>query len=217
MLTRMMRDRSGELRELNIGITGVVPPQVALWNRAVLRGALEFGGTVAAVAREAQALRAAGADLVVVLAHGGLGGEDTDAGAAEGENTALAIARLPHVDAVIAGHTHDVFPDGCDCVYDMTSAPIVQPGSNGSHLGCIDLALELREKSGSEDRWQVVRTRTEAIPVTTDPPTASLPFAGFCAEIRACDARCPGSTARHGASPGGRSARRRCPSTPISA
>ena len=170
MLTRMMRDRSGELRELNIGITGVVPPQVALWNRAVLRGALEFGGTVAAVAREAQALRAAGADLVVVLAHGGLGGEETDAGAAEGENTALAIARLPHVDAVIAGHTHDVFPDGCDCVYDMTSTPIVQPGSNGSHLGCIDLALELREMPGSEGRWQVVRTRTEAIPVTSDRP-----------------------------------------------
>jgi 2',3'-cyclic-nucleotide 2'-phosphodiesterase/3'-nucleotidase len=169
ILRRMMRDRAGELQELRVGITGTVPPQVAQWNRMALGGELTFSCSVASVAREAAEMRAAGADLVVVLAHAGLG--EDEVGAGEGENTALSIAALPDVDAVIAGHTHEVFPEASACTVEVPDTPIVQPGSSGSHLGCIDLALERRDSaqpdgSGRPARWTLVKARAEAIPIT---------------------------------------------------
>lgn len=169
ILTRTVRDRAGELHELRIGITGAVPPQVSEWNKVVLNGALHFEPCVEAVAREACALRADGADLVVVLAHSGLDADGPEDGEDEGENIASSIAALPAVDAVIAGHTHDVFPETGNHNVDLSEAAIVQPGSLGSHLGCIDLALERKNESGSDSRrWRVVKGRAEAVPITSE-------------------------------------------------
>jgi 2',3'-cyclic-nucleotide 2'-phosphodiesterase/3'-nucleotidase len=161
---RTILDRSvicadGGIRDLRIGITGTVPPQVARWNAPVLEGALSFGDTVTAARTQAARLREEGADLVVVLCHGGLGAAPDEGPGGKGhemaENTALAIAALPCVDAVVAGHTHAVHPaacsDMCNCAVEGT--PVVQPGSLGSHLGCIDLALERDEAAG---RWTLL-------------------------------------------------------------
>jgi 2',3'-cyclic-nucleotide 2'-phosphodiesterase/3'-nucleotidase len=170
ILDRRMRDRDGRMQTLRIGLTGVVPPQTAQWNRVVLADALEFSDIVTSVARETAALRREGADIVVVLAHTGIEC-DADAVAGPGaENAAAAIAALPGVDAVISGHTHEVHPP--ENARDdrsgeaATGAPLVQPGSRGSHLGCIDLALERRPACGSGAAgWKVIRSRTANLSV----------------------------------------------------
>jgi 2',3'-cyclic-nucleotide 2'-phosphodiesterase/3'-nucleotidase len=147
VLTRDFLDECGKVRRLRIGVTGVAPPQIETWSHAQLGGAVRMGDMVTAVTREVACLRAAGADLVVVLGHTGLG-----CGRAgwRQENVAATLARLPGVDVVIAGHTHDVFPGaapqiaGADIDAEngrIGAAVVVQPGFWGSHLGVVDLCL----------------------------------------------------------------------------
>ncbi|MBF9057859.1 2',3'-cyclic-nucleotide 2'-phosphodiesterase, partial [Rhodobacterales bacterium HKCCSP123] len=100
--------------------------------------------------RAARALRAAGADVVVVLAHSGLGHPDAAPGS---ENVARAIARIAGVDAVVAGHTHSVFPAEGSAPSEPGVAAMVQPGCNGSHLGQIDLVLS--RSADPAGRWVV--------------------------------------------------------------
>jgi 2',3'-cyclic-nucleotide 2'-phosphodiesterase/3'-nucleotidase len=141
ILERVMIDTSGALRLIRIGVTGATPPQTMQWGHAHLKGQLEIEPILPAVAREVARMRARGVDLVVVLAHTGLGIE----GAAPGdENVGYALAALDGVDAVIAGHTHRVFPQPDAPAALERAAPIVQPGFFGSHLGQIDLDLRPR-------------------------------------------------------------------------
>ena len=154
IIERGMIDSQGALRMIRIGITGAVPPQTMQWVRPQLAGRLEITPILPAVAREVAQMRAAGVDLVVVLAHTGLGSEHAAPG---DENVAIALARLAGVDAVVAGHTHHVF---ASAIPPLGTAPIVQPGFFGSHLGQID--LELRPcadhalPTGIPMRWRVV-------------------------------------------------------------
>jgi hypothetical protein len=68
------------------------------------------------------------------------------------------------VDAVVAGHTHEVFPTECDCDIFPPNAPIVQPGYWGSHLGCIDFALS-KSRGGTGNDWSILKAHAEALPL----------------------------------------------------
>ncbi|OAN76517.1 hypothetical protein A8B78_03285 [Jannaschia sp. EhC01] len=133
LLTRELTDSLGDTQTVRIGITGAVPPQVALWNKPHLHGRVVFDDMVASLTTEVAALRAEGADIVLVLAHSGFGAKDAPPGA---ENVALQVSQIPGVDGVIAGHTHKIRAES-----GSAGAPIVQPGAFGSHLGCIDLVI----------------------------------------------------------------------------
>ena len=165
LLERDVQDLDGAWHVLRIGVTGTVPPQVSRWNRSILNGDLIFGDAVAAAACEAQSLKAAGADIVVVLTHSGLEDCETNlASVGDGpdigeENVARTIAALAEVDVVIAGHTHEVFPPEGECDIVPPNVPIVQPGSLGSHLGCIDLAL-VKQQDGAADGWKNTQGRS---------------------------------------------------------
>lgn len=142
ILERRMTDTTGAVRTARIGVTGALPPQTLQWGRAHLAGRIEIEPILPAVAREVARMRAAGVDLVVVLAHTGLG----HAAAAPGdENVAIALAALEGVDAVVAGHTHRVFPMtgalDVPALPAARSAALVQPGFFGSHLAQIDFDL----------------------------------------------------------------------------
>jgi len=168
LLERDVQDLDGAWHVLRIGVTGTVPPQVSRWNRSILNGDLIFGDAVAAAACEAQSLKAAGADIVVVLTHSGLEDCETNlASVGDGpdigeENVARTIAALAEVDVVIAGHTHEVFPPEGECDIVPPNVPIVQPGSLGSHLGCIDLAL-VKQQDGAADGWKILKAEAEAL------------------------------------------------------
>lgn len=155
ILDRMLIDDAGALRRVRIGVTGATPPQVMRWARAHLDGRLAVTDILPAVQREAAAMRAAGADIVVVLAHSGLGHEEDPA---EGENVGRLLARLDGVDAVVAGHTHRVFPRPGDPTGMIGGTPLVQPGFWGSHLGQIDLDLQ-PTGADSGPMWRVAGAR----------------------------------------------------------
>ncbi|MCK1254517.1 2',3'-cyclic-nucleotide 2'-phosphodiesterase, partial [Streptococcus uberis] len=56
-------------------------------------------------------IKNAGADIVLVLAHTGIGDDVYETGE---ENVGYQIASLAGVDAVVTGHSHAEFPSGQD-------------------------------------------------------------------------------------------------------
>ncbi|QXT40375.1 bifunctional 2',3'-cyclic-nucleotide 2'-phosphodiesterase/3'-nucleotidase [Gymnodinialimonas ceratoperidinii] len=172
-LAREVTDSEGRKHPLRIGITGAVPPQVALWNKPHLQGRMAFDDIVSTLRTEVAQLRAEGADLVLVLAHSGYGSLDAGRGA---ENVAAQVARIEGVDGVVAGHTHRLRAEAAECLGDTASAPIVQPGAFGSHLGCIDLTV-CRDEGSSGTPWRVQRSeaRNVAAQVTGGPMLRDYP------------------------------------------
>ncbi|MBB2485683.1 bifunctional 2',3'-cyclic-nucleotide 2'-phosphodiesterase/3'-nucleotidase [Mitsuaria sp. WAJ17] len=165
LLRRDFTDEHGRPQRLRIGVLGLLPPQILQWDRQHLQGRVVAEDMVVAARREIRHLRAAGADLVIALAHTGYSAEPQPEGA---ENRAGDIARLPGLDALLLGHAHAEFPGpafarhaGADLALGrIHGVPAVMPGSWGSHLGVIDLRLE--KQAG---RWRVVDSRGSLRPL----------------------------------------------------
>ena len=160
ILERRLACENGMLRDIRIGVIGLIPPQVMGWDAAHLSGRVVARDMVDAAAAWVPEVRRRGADLVVVLAHTGPGRPDADPGA---EQAGLAVARVPGIDALVLGHAHVVLAR-----HGRDTPPIVSPGVAGSHLGVIDLRLA-HDGTG----WRVVGAAAEARPVTgaDAPPT----------------------------------------------
>ena len=146
LIERRLIDGQGHQHKITLGVIGVLPPQTAIWDKRGIGGAVHLTDMVQAVALHIPRLRAKGADVVVVLAHSGIGPAQPCPMA---ENVGFAIAALPGVDAVVLGHVHLPFPApdapttaGTDPRRGTLSGkPAVMPGVFGSHLGVIDLEL----------------------------------------------------------------------------
>ncbi|NAZ35642.1 bifunctional UDP-sugar hydrolase/5'-nucleotidase [Rubellimicrobium sp. CFH 75288] len=164
VLERQACDRGGVMHPLRIGITGFAPPQTVPWNGVVLGGRLVAEGIVTAARREIPDLVAAGADVVIALCHAG----PHDREAPEGERTAELLARVGGIDALILGHTHEVFPAGRQPGR-IGAVAAVQPGCHGSHVGVIDLLLARRDGS-----WRTVASRARAVPTAGAIPDPDL-------------------------------------------
>ncbi|MEP3052844.1 5'-nucleotidase C-terminal domain-containing protein [Ascidiaceihabitans sp.] len=136
----------GVVRDLKVGVVSVLPEQTMIWNSKHLSGRASIGSMQDAVNLQVPKVKAAGADLVVLLAHSGIGRDD---GPKDAENAALQLSNTPDIDAVIAGHTHNLFPDcasqavpGSDPVKGtLNGTPAAMPGFGGSHLAVLDLNL----------------------------------------------------------------------------
>jgi 2',3'-cyclic-nucleotide 2'-phosphodiesterase/3'-nucleotidase len=162
LLDRWLTDQTGQRHPVRIGVLGLTPPEVLRWDRAHLAGKVETRPMVETAESWVPHLRRLGADVVVCLAHTGiaLGPAGT-----EGEGQAAELAGIAGLDALVAGHSHMVFPhrgphpdpriqpeEGM-----ISGKPVVQPGHNGSHLGVLDLTLRR-----IADRWTVIRSTVRA-------------------------------------------------------
>lgn len=136
MLTRSFVDTGGAQHQINIGVFGVMPSQTLLWEASHLQGKASAHPMLECARTAARDLRSQGADIIIALAHTGLPNNAQDS--ISEETMAQQIAALPDVDAVIAGHSHKVFPTENS---DTDQGNTVLPGFFGSHLGVIDLML----------------------------------------------------------------------------
>jgi 2',3'-cyclic-nucleotide 2'-phosphodiesterase / 3'-nucleotidase len=149
ILERQVTCEDGRQRPLRLGVAGFLPPQVMIWDSAHLANSARAEGIVAAARRIVPQMIGAGAEVVVALCHSGIGtaegGEDPGA-----EHAALTLAAVPGIDAVVAGHSHQVFPGtefttgpGIDVqAGQLAGKPACMPGYAASHLGLLRLALE---------------------------------------------------------------------------
>lgn len=194
LLERPVRDDSGAVSTVRVGVAAFLPPQVMVWNSAHLRGRARAEGIVDAARRAVAEMAAAGADVVVALCHSGIG-QAAEGADPQAEDSALALAALPGVDAVVAGHTHQLFPGpgvaarpGVDPVAGrLAGKPACMPGFGASHLGLLRLRLE-REAGG---RWRCAGGSGGLLPLTPQAPEpVPAPF------LRLCD-RANTATRRH--------------------
>ena len=169
ILSRTVTDSTGRPRRLRIGVIGFAPPQIEVWDRDHLEGRIRVRDILAAARAWLPRMKAQGADVIVALAHSGIGAAEAEDGM---ENAATALAALPEIDAVIAGHSHLIFPGPgfaasvqVDPVLGrLCGKPAVMPGHSGSHIGIIDLVLTRREADGP--RWRVGSSSTRLSPAT---------------------------------------------------
>jgi 2',3'-cyclic-nucleotide 2'-phosphodiesterase / 3'-nucleotidase len=162
LLDRELKDHEGKAHRLRIGVLGFIPPQTMLWEHRFLKSRASVADIVASARELAPLLRKKGADVVIALSHSGIGADARVPGA---ENASAALAQLAGIDAVVAGHTHLVFPTETE--RDLHGKPVVMPGFYGSHLGVIDLRL-VRSSSG----WHVQGFHSEARPISRRCPKA---------------------------------------------
>jgi 2',3'-cyclic-nucleotide 2'-phosphodiesterase/3'-nucleotidase len=165
ILTRDVRDSAGQTHALRIGLIGLLPPQTTQWDRQQLANALITRDILEAAAAHVPALRAEGADIVIALSHSGIGATHPTPNM---EDATAALAALPGIDALVAGHTHQTFPSaqfaagpGIDPERGLLwGKPAVMPGFHGSHLGVIDLTLD-RSPTG----WHVASAQVALRPI----------------------------------------------------
>ena len=109
-------------------------------------------------------MKAQGADLVVVISHGGL---DASPYTPSLENANWHVAQVPGVDAMLIGHSHQVCPNAASTLpqfnlpgVDKTKGlvhgvPTVMANFWGKTLGVISLGLVAKD-----GRWSVDKTKT---------------------------------------------------------
>lgn len=139
--------------KVKIGILSVLPPQTMIWDAQLLAGRVQVQDMAQSAMARAAELRQAGCDIVLALAHTGVGGEEP---VPDMENALRPIVATAGIDAVIGGHTHLVLPNPEQAF----GKPVVMPGAHGSHLGQIDLHL-----SHGDDGWNVETWSASAKPI----------------------------------------------------
>jgi len=150
---------------LDVGVIGFAPPPIMQWDKTHLEGHVKVEGWKETASRYVPEMRAAGADVVVALAHGGI--DMRTPYAPDMENGAGYLSEVPGIDVLLTGHQHQLFPDtaetspfrgqpGVDVDRGLINdVPAVQPGQWGNNLGVVALTLEY---DGSA--WQVQRDQT---------------------------------------------------------
>lgn len=136
---------------VKVGITGVVPEQIMMWDEAYLKDRVIVEDMYDALYQYTHQLKSIGCDVVIALMHTGLDQLQLDAKGIE--NQVYRLAGIDTIDAFVFGHTHQAFPGNdyhnipnVDAIKGkIFNAYGVQPMCFASHLGRIDLELERTE------------------------------------------------------------------------
>lgn len=168
ILKRTVVDKMGQQHVLNIGVIGFMPPQIMKWDKANLEGKV-FAKPIVESAKEfVPIMKTEGADIIIALAHTGIVSEPYHP---ETENAVYYLSEVPGIDALLAGHSHSVFPGQ---VYKelpnanvetglINGKPVVMSSAFGSRLGIIDLQLEVRE-----GKWRVIKGSSLTRPIADE-------------------------------------------------
>ena len=173
---------------LKIGIIGFTPPTILSWDKRALDCKVVAEGIRETAQKYIPEMRAKGADLIVALSHGGL---DDGAYTPAMENANWYLAQVPGMDAMLIGHSHQVFPNAASTVAQFTlpgvdkarglvhGVPTTMANQWGKQLGVIGLHLVSDGKHWRVDRSQTtVEARATQQPdklfVAPDPAIAAL-------------------------------------------
>jgi len=118
-----------------VGIIGISDIETPRTTKAANVAGLVFADPAPIIDSTAKALRARGADAVIVLAHeGAFCGRDGSTSCA-GEIVDLAKRLTTKIDAIVSGHTHSLVNT------EVNGIPVVQAMSRGQAIGVVDIPL----------------------------------------------------------------------------
>lgn len=160
-------DGTSHQAPLRIGILGLTPPGIMNWDRNNLAGKVIVNGMLEAAQQYVPKLRAAGADLVIVISHAGI---DISPYSESMENANWHVAKVPGIDVLLMGHSHDIFPDPGNAKSryahvpevdnergTICGVPAVMGNFWGKSLGVVNLALHYEQ-----GHWLVDREHTHS-------------------------------------------------------
>ena len=147
-------DRAG----VKVGVIGLTTPGVVVWDADKVKGRLILDDLVATAKRLVPEVRAAGAEVVVVLAHSGLSGESSydDTKGVPPEDVSGRVAReVPGIDLLIYGHSHR-----SDSGTVIGQTLVIQPKNWATSVSVARLSL-----ARANGKWGVVSKSGSLIPV----------------------------------------------------
>jgi 2',3'-cyclic-nucleotide 2'-phosphodiesterase len=168
ILKRNMVDQNGKKHKLNIGVIAFMPTQIMKWDKANLEG-LVIAKPIVETAKEfIPIMKSKGVDIIVALAHTGISYEPFNA---ESENAVYYLTKIPGIDVILAGHSHNIFPGPAYKNSPHTNIktgqingkPVVMAGAFGSRLGIIDLRIKK-----SKGKWVVLKGTSLTKPIADD-------------------------------------------------
>ncbi|GGO23546.1 2',3'-cyclic-nucleotide 2'-phosphodiesterase [Deinococcus humi] len=179
---KLMYDTYGRPYYINVGMIGLLPPQIMQWDKANLEGKVTTRDIVETARKFVPEMKARGADIIVAVAHSGIAA-DYQPGQ---ENAATELTKVDGIDVVLSGHSHQVFPGpvykdipGADIKGGtINGKPVVMAGFWGNDLGIVDLTLERQGnnwmvKSGQAAVRPIWDAAAKKSLVTPDPAIAN--------------------------------------------
>lgn len=143
-----------EVGGAQVAVIGQAFPYLPIANPKWMFPGLSFGIREERMAEVVQEVRDAGADLVVVLSHNGF---DVDRKMA---------ARVPGIDVILTGHTHDALPEPVL----VGETILIASGSNGKFVSRVD--LDVRDGRMMGFRHKLIPIFSDVI--APDPEVAAL-------------------------------------------
>jgi 2',3'-cyclic-nucleotide 2'-phosphodiesterase/3'-nucleotidase len=128
---------------LRVGILGLTNPGSAIWDRANVEGKIRFEDMIATARKWVPIMRARGADIVLISAHGGDSGNSSYGPELPNENPSALIAQqVPGIDAILFGHAHNEVVERF-VVNDATGVQVLlsEPSKWGQRLTRMDFTL----------------------------------------------------------------------------
>ena len=155
-----------QIAGVRVAIVGFVTPAIPQWEIPADYTGYEFENIVDAARRVIPEVRKR-ADVIVVLAHSGLGPDPATGAGGESydlpnENAVLALAeQVPGIDVILFGHTHFELPERV-----VNGVLLTQAKNWGASLARVDIDLT-HEADG---RWQIASMHSSVIAVTERTP-----------------------------------------------
>jgi sulfur-oxidizing protein SoxB len=162
-------ERIFERGGVKIGVIGQAFPYTPIANPRWMIPDWGFGINEERLRKRIATVRDQGADIVVLLSHNGF---DVDRKLA---------ARVPGIDVILTGHTHDALPE----IVPVGKTLLIASGSHGKFLSRLD--LEVKNKRIASWRYRLIPVFSDAI--APDPDMAALvrevraPYAGELARV----------------------------------
>jgi 2',3'-cyclic-nucleotide 2'-phosphodiesterase (5'-nucleotidase family) len=154
-----------ERKGLRVGVIGLTTQSTPYTTLPEHVRGWAFTDLAEAVNRQVPALEAAGADVIVVLAHAG-GFHEADTDRYRGEIVEAMQRMSPAVDLVVSGHTHSLLAG------EVNGIRLVQARSSGTALGVVELWVD--GTSGEVACADIDVRTTFADAVTPDPAVQAV-------------------------------------------
>lgn len=153
IIPKTLTTSDGKTMDVKVGVIGETLPVLSSKGQD-FTGVLKVQDVVENVTQQAAKLKEAGADIVVVLSHSGMGDENPLYG---DKDVSYALTKIDDVDVVLCGHQHNAFPSkdttsayyklaGVDKTTNLVNGKnLVMAEDRGQSIGVVDLTLEMQE------------------------------------------------------------------------
>src|SRR5450830_842233 len=143
-----------DLNGVKVGFVGAVTDHLSELVAPTGIAGLQIESEVTAANRSAAALKAAGADIVILLVHDGDASTTYDAAVDPASDFGqIVLGASPDIDAIVSGHTHLAYnhsvpvPEWAAAGRAVTSRPVVSAGQYGTNLNRLVFQVDSATKS----------------------------------------------------------------------